>query len=254
METLARLRYVLVVLTAALGLLAPSAAVAAPYHGVNAWFNFSNMPYGTTGFVENRVNVTRNAPYQYYATYWKYKSGGDGYMGLQSNGRMPVTNQTTNLFRFSLWGGNGYRNLRNGTRCARFGHEGKGIECAMPFWFSTNRWYVYQVKDAGSDAYGRWWEASIKDEPTGRWFSLGQIRTPYRSSISEVAQFTESFQQPRANDCWSIRRSEVVMVVPFASPYGKNPGRHSQTWFPNNPCANGSAATGYGAIAMRMGR
>lgn len=232
----------------------PTAASAAPYHGVNAWYNWRHTGFGATNFVENRVNITRNAPSQYYSVYWKYMFGGDGYMGLQSNGRMPVTNQTTNLFRFSLWGANGYRNLNPNTRCAKFGHEGSGIECAMPFWFATNRWYVYQVKDAGSDSYGRWWEASIKDEPTGRWYSLGQLRTPYNSYITEVAQFTESFAQPRANDCWSILRSEVIFVAPFGAPNVGNIGRHATTTYPNNPCANGSSTSGYGAIAMRMGR
>ena len=94
---------------------------------------------------------------------------------------------------------------------------------------------------------------NIKDEPTGRWYSLGEIRTPHTSFITEVVQFTESFEQPTPNDCGSIRASEVVMVVPFGSPYGGTPARHTGTYYPN-PCANGCFVHRLRAIAMNMGR
>jgi hypothetical protein len=246
----------IVAIVASIALFSPASALAAPFHGVDAWFDFSNTPFAATNMVENRVNITRSAPSQYYAVYWQYMFGGDGYMGLQSDGRMPVTNQVTNLFRFSMWGANGFRNVAASGRCADFGHEGSGIECAMPFWFATNRWYVYQVKDVGSDASGRWWEASIKDEVTGQWFSLAQIRTPHTSFITTVVQFTESFVQPVPDDCSSIRASEVVFIVPFGAPRGGSPAHFNTITYPS-PCSNASATNAlaaYGAISMRMGR
>jgi hypothetical protein len=231
-----------------------SRALAAPYHGVNVWYAFTNP--GGAALVEQRIRVVRDTPGQYYAL--TMMTPGDvvhSYFGLQPDGRMPVTNQTARLFRFSVWNADAFLPAP-ATECAVFTHEGTGVECAIRYPFQINRTYLMRAENIGNDARGRWWAAWILDLTTNQWTYLGQVHSLNTALLTRGVQFTESWRQPIADSCESIRASEVQMLAPFGAANSQWIARYESHSFPSNPCANASLVwTGSPAWGvMRMGR
>ena len=173
--------------------LAPGPAWAAPYAGTHVRFSFSRNPEGVWNY-DQRLTVQDDAPGMYYAAsfYFKKDSSKSGYFGLQPDGRMPVSGVNKPLVRFSLWNANGFQ-APAGSECARFSHEGTGIECARPYAYQVGREYTLRTWRLHRDAEGVWWGMWLIDASTGAETHVANIRLPGDpGDIASVIQFNES--------------------------------------------------------------
>jgi len=107
----------------------------------------------------------------------------------------------------------------------RFGGEGEGWSCRIPYPWEAGRVYALKVFTPG----GGWWGAKVRDEQTGRISELGGIRVPqhWRNLDSWSIMWTEYYGPPLTS-CRDLAYSSVVFGAPRANDGEVRPaGMHS---------------------------
>ncbi|GLY04492.1 DUF3472 domain-containing protein [Actinoplanes sp. NBRC 101535] len=190
---------------------APAQAVQHQNANIAARWNFN----GATGFwnIDQRVQVTRKARNSYWAMQWGFTSTPNeaGYMGLQTDARRP-NGSTGDLAIFSLWNATNAR----GSSCGRFGGEGTGWSCRLPYTIDVRTDYRYRVWRLEADGGGQWWGAWVLNVRTGVEQQIGAIRVAGgKNLMTPPLNFSEYWGD--AVSCDAVPRSVAVFTQPAAN-------------------------------------
>lgn len=136
--------------------------------------------------------------------------GSGSYMGLQQDGG------GGRKVRFSIWNATAFRESSvEGAACRRFGGEGVGMTCTIPYAWETGRWYRLRIWMLDSDAEGRqWWGAWVMDD-TGREQRVGDIRAPGPGLITSTSSFNEYYGPAEGFPCGRPPPSAVHVYQPL---------------------------------------
>ncbi|MBF0584226.1 MAG: DUF3472 domain-containing protein [Magnetococcales bacterium] len=130
---------------------------AGPFHDLDihlTWQEVSKPPAGL-GY------------YAMFAFYFQNKTV--GYTGLQwdNEGKKAI---------FSIWDASGSAGsaVPEG-QCKRFGHEGSGAQCIVPYEWQQGREYLLKIRPVGRTAGGEQWQSLIRELTTGRESVIGTL-------------------------------------------------------------------------------
>lgn len=142
--------------------------------------------------LDQDLSVKDKAPHTFWANQFTWTTGDNGYGGLQVDGeRFDGTIGETAIF--SIWNATASR----GANCGRFGGEGDGLSCRIPFMFETDYRYRLRFVRQELDSNGEWWwQASIRSIVPSSTSEqvIGSLRAPLgKSSIGSMLNFTEYF-------------------------------------------------------------
>ena len=155
----------------------------------------------------------------FWAHQFRMIGGEGGYIGLQTKGNR-VDGSLGKLAIFSIWDAEEGRGP-----AVRFGGEGTGWSCRIPYQWQAGRAYAMRVAAAG----GGWWEAAVRDEATGEVSQIGAIRVPehWRNLDSWSIMWTEYYGPP-LKSCRDLAYCSVVFGAPTANDGEAKPaGSHS---------------------------
>ena len=156
----------------------------------------------------------------FWAHQFRLIGGEGGYLGLQTKGNR-VDGSLGKMAIFSIW--DALEAAGPGT--TRFGGEGEGWSCRIPYKWEAGRAYGLKVSSVG----GGWWEAKVRDEATGVVSQIGGIRVPehWRNLDSWSVMWTEYYGSP-LDRCSDLAYSSVVFGTPLANDGETKPaGSHS---------------------------
>jgi hypothetical protein len=156
----------------------------------------------------------------FWAHQFRLIGGEGGYIGLQTKGNR-ADGSLGKMAIFSIWDAE----AAEGPGTIRFGGEGEGWSCRIPYPWQAGRPYRMKVFTPG----GSWWGAKVRDEATGEVSDLGGIRVPqrWRNLDSWSIMWTEYYGGPLAN-CSDLPYSRVVFHTPWANDGEVKPaGSHS---------------------------
>ncbi len=177
---------------------------------------------GYTSFEHVLVPETDPGPDATY--FWAHQfrliGGEGGYIGLQTKGNR-ADGSLGKLAIFSIWDAE----EADGPGTVRFGGEGVGWSCRIPYQWEAGRAYGLKVFTPG----GGWWGAKVRDEATGVVSELGGIRVPrhWRRLDTWSIMWTEYYGPP-LNSCRDLAYTSVVFGTPTANDGEVKPaGSHS---------------------------
>ncbi|HEX2118975.1 MAG TPA: DUF3472 domain-containing protein [Acidimicrobiales bacterium] len=156
----------------------------------------------------------------FWAHQFRMIGGEGGYIGLQTKGNR-ADGSLGKMAIFSIWDAV----EAEGPGTIRFGGEGTGWSCRIPYQWQAGQAYTMKVFTPG----GSWWGAKIRDETTGQISELGGIRVPehWRHLDSWSVMWTEYYGPP-LNSCRDLPYSSVVFGAPTANDGEVKPaGSHS---------------------------
>jgi hypothetical protein len=156
----------------------------------------------------------------FWAHQFRLIGGEGGYIGLQTKGNR-ADGSLGKMAIFSIWDAE----EAEGPGTIRFGGEGEGWSCRIPYQWQAGRAYGLRVFTPG----GGWWGAKVRDEATGVVSELGGIRVPghWRNLDSWSIMWTEYYGPP-LNSCSDLPYSSVVFGTPTANHGEVKPaGSHS---------------------------
>ena len=156
----------------------------------------------------------------FWAHQFRMIGGEGGYIGLQTKGDR-ADGGTGKIAIFSIWDAE----EAEGVGAMRFGGEGTGWSCRIPYPWEAGRPYGLKVFTPG----GGWWGAKVRDEATGEVTEIGGIRVPghWRNLDSWSVMWTE-YYGPALNTCADLPYSSVIFGTPTADDGEVKPaGSHS---------------------------
>ena len=156
----------------------------------------------------------------FWAHQFRLIGGEGGNSGLQTNGNR-ADGSVGKTAIFSIWDAE----EAAGPGPMRFGGEGVGWSCRIPYPWQAGRAYGLKVASLG----GGWWAGKVRDEATGESDDIGGIRVPghWRNLDSWSVMWTEYFGPPLGS-CRDLAYSSVVFGTPTANDGEAKPaGSHS---------------------------
>ena len=156
----------------------------------------------------------------FWAHQFRLIGGEGGYIGLQTMGHR-ADGSVGKMAIFSIWDAE----EAEGPGTLRFGGEGEGWSCRIPYAWEAGRAYGMKIFTPG----GGWWGAKVRDEETGKVDEIGGIRVPehWRNLDSWSVMWTE-FYGPPLNSCSDLPYSSVIFGTPTAHDGEVRPaGSHS---------------------------
>lgn len=156
----------------------------------------------------------------FWAHQFRLIGGEGGYIGLQAGGNR-ADGSVGKTAIFSIWDAE----EAAGPGPMRFGGEGVGWSCRIPYPWQAGRAYGLKVASLG----GGWWAAKVRDEATGEINEIGGIRVPghWRNLDSWSVMWTEYFGPP-LGACRDLAYSSVIFGTPAANDGEAKPaGSHS---------------------------
>jgi hypothetical protein len=201
-----------------------------------AYWNFN----GANGFwnVDQQVRIATKAHHTYWAMNWGFTvtPNEGGYMGLQTNG-IRFDGSTGETAIFSLWNAN----AASGSGCGRFGGEGVGYSCRVPYAFGTGVYYRYRLWRLNTDAGGQWWGAWMQNTATGADTYIGSIRVAAAKTLTTTPMnFTEYWGEDVG--CNNVPVSVAYYTQPAANSQGGNTYQYGSVFASSyrGPCTGGS--------------
>jgi len=145
----------------------------------------------------------------FWAHQFRMIGGNGGYIGLQTKGNLP-DGSLAKVAIFSIWDAE----EAEGAGAMRFGGEGAGWSCRIPYAWKAGTAYAMRVSTTGEG----WWRGQVRDEQTGEVSDLGSIRVPgeWRQLDSWSVMWTEYYGPALAN-CRDLAYSSVVFSAPTAN-------------------------------------
>ncbi len=152
--------------------------------------------------------------YAMFAFYFQNKAV--GYTGLQwdNDGKKAI---------FSIWDASKETvgSVPEGA-CQRFGHEGSGAQCIVPYPWEKGREYLLRVKVLDRTAGGERWQSVIQDLTTGRETVTGVITVKdspgyigYGRLTGKGVSVLEYYGHARMDDCQAL----PVVVLGWRGPF-----------------------------------
>jgi len=187
-------------------------------------------PSGHAGATSMRVNhiwatlpnsTEKHGNAVFGSTQQWYTGGPGGYMGTQAwrdkSGKM------TYRALFSCWDADsttktGWLNEPDG-HCERFGGEGVGSHCSIPYTLKQDNEYAVEVSFHGNNKTGAFWKGTITDKSSGVVTNIGTLYYPnYKGLIGygnmqiNAADFLEYFE---ADGCANQAIAGVGLIGPY---------------------------------------
>jgi len=202
--------------------------------------------------IDQKIWVQRSNNKSYWPLVWSWEDGNGvgGYMGLQQG-----TSGSNQNVRFSLWNAiDADVSNAKGATARKFGGEGIGYTCELPFTINPNKFYRYRLWRLNEDAEGRWWGAwIIEADSNGNLIEhpLGKIKVPKKYNhvdVNSISNFVEYYGD-RMDECRKVPPS----VIGFTPPYVNYKGNGNYTAYSTynysnkaegNRCVNGNESNG----------
>lgn len=200
------------------GSTAVAASIALPTALVHNFYGFDQKGpfYNLDVYVKWEVepNTTTGTFAGYFLT---FQNGGGGYFGTQID-------STSKKAIFSIWDidGTSITALPLGN-CIRFGHEGSGSSCVIPYNWIVGREYRLRIWVLDSVVGAVKWGAWIQDTVTGLETPIGTISlkdskgySGYGMLSPNGTNFLEQYGSGSVNSCASLPYSKVTWRGPYA--------------------------------------
>jgi hypothetical protein len=175
---------------------------------------FHNMEIHLT-WREAKTPPAQLGYYAMFMFYFQNKAG--GYMGLQwdNQGKRAI---------FSLWDAQDVPgSAAPEGECKRFGHEGSGAQCFLPYPWEMGREYLLRLALLSASAKGERWQATIRDLGTGREQVIGVIEAKnsagqvgYGRLTGRSVNVLEYYGHARMDDCQALPVVLLRWRGPFA--------------------------------------
>lgn len=145
----------------------------------------------------------------FWAHQFRMIGGNGGYIGLQTKGDL-ADGSVGKMAIFSVWDAE----AAEGPGAVRFGGEGAGWSCRIPYAWQAGHAYAMRVSTSGDG----WWLGQVRDEMSGEVSELGVIRVPqqWRQLDSWSVMWTE-YYGPAPATCADLAYSSVVFSAPTAN-------------------------------------
>jgi hypothetical protein len=172
--------------------------------------NFPSTPNGYSN-IKTTITVTEepgNGGNTFWASQWGYAHSGEGgYIGLQQR------SGTAKYLNFSIWGASSWQELGPGSYCRYFSHEGLGVQCDIPYGWTTGVTYQMMVERTAAMS----WRASITDLHSDSTTPVAIINLPDdRGGISSLGQWVENFS-PELPSCEAVPPAVATFGRPTAN-------------------------------------
>jgi len=197
--------------------------------------------------IDQKIQVVKPAPATQWVIMWNWVAdpAHGGYLGFNTN------DQGKGQALFSLWNAD----RANGANCQKFGGEGEGLSCRMPFDVNPETVYQLRLVRTKVEAQGVWWSAWIienadADSPTEHF--LGEIRVQPQMNLirgNSIMNFSEYFGLV-VEKCRMVPLSILALAPPAANKekgsenYAYNSTRNGGSNPQDNPCRTGDEAAG----------
>ena len=161
-------------------------------HGKNLYTYYA-WPASSRGYYNVDAVLTVLAVEAQVKVFWAHqvwmRDGPVAYLGLQNQGNLP--DRLGKLAIFSIWDATRAR----GAHCQRFGGEGVGLSCRVPYEWVVGHSYRLRLWATTREAEGQWWGAWVIDLRSGDETFIGEIRAPLGAGWieSNTVSFTEYF-------------------------------------------------------------
>ncbi|MDQ4089056.1 MAG: hypothetical protein M3163_01945 [Actinomycetota bacterium] len=137
-----------------------------------------------------------------------------------------------------------------GAATGRFGGEGEGWSCRVPYLWEPGRGYGLRVWTVEPG----WWAASVRDEVTAVETEIGFIQVPrqWRQLDTWSVMWTEYYGGPLSR-CTDLPHSKVVFSIPTAQEGTVEPER-SVSRLGDGTCDSSRTEPVPGGVRHEMGR
>ena len=149
----------------------------------------------------------------FWAHQFQLVDGEGGYLGLQTKGNR-ADGSLGKMAIFSIWDAVEAEGAGpGGFGCVRFGGEGTGWSCRIPYPWVAGQAYRLRVWTGG----GGWWAATVTDERSGAVSPIGRIRVPgeWGRLASWSVMWTEYYGRPLRR-CTQLAHSRAIFGTPMA--------------------------------------
>jgi hypothetical protein len=149
----------------------------------------------------------------FWAHQFQLDGGEGGYLGLQTKGNR-ADGSLGKMAIFSIWDAVEAEGAGpEGSGAVRFGGEGTGWSCRIPYRWVAGDTYRLRVWTEG----GGWWSATVADEGSGQAHAIGRIRVPgdWGRLGSWSVMWTEYYGPPLRR-CTDLAHSCAVFGTPTA--------------------------------------
>ncbi len=178
----------------------------------------------------------------FWAHQFRLVGGDGGYLGLQTWGNL-TDRRLERIAIFSIWNGL----AAEGESPVRFGGEGTGWSCRIPYPWVAGRSYRLRV---ATDERA-WWSASVTDEGSGVTRLIGRIRVD--EAVTGLDRWSVMWTEhygPIAR-CADLSHSRVVFTTPTADGGVVPERQHSHVG--DGDCEGSSVEAVPGGVRHEMG-
>ena len=236
----------------------PAHAFKLPLHSSRSDYTFPvDGPFYNMDMHLTWQEVSRPPPglgyYAMFAFYFQNKAV--GYTGLQwdAKGKKAI---------FSIWDHSGVADstVPEG-KCKRFGHEGSGAQCIMPYTWKTGREYLLMVKTVQKTGTGERWQSVVRDLLTGQETVIGTIElknsagyTGYGRLTGKGVNVLEYYGSTKLDDCRALPVVALGWRGPFANERRLRADNVRLSYPARVACTNSTLASpGTGQVEQRAG-
>jgi hypothetical protein len=165
----------------------------------------------------------------FWAHQFRIEGGEGGYIGLQTKGNR-ADGSLGKMAIFSIWDALG----AEGMGTVRFGGEGTGWSCRIPYMWEPGRAYRLRV----STETAGWWDASVTDTVTGTTSWIGRIQVPETwGGLGTWSVMWTEYYGGALRRCEELAHSRVVFGFPVADDGAISPDTHDNT-YNDGTCGN----------------
>ncbi|MBF0162202.1 MAG: DUF3472 domain-containing protein [Magnetococcales bacterium] len=250
-------RLCLLVILLLWAVVSPAYALKLPLHSSQGDYTFPvDGPFSNMDIHLTWREVSQPPPgLGYYAMFaFYFQNRAVGYTGLQwdAAGKKAI---------FSVWDRE-QSGVAGGTvpegQCKRFGHEGRGSQCIMPYDWKTGREYLLTVKTVQRTETGERWHAVVRDLITGQEREIGTIELKesagYGRLTGKGVNVLEYYGHAQLNDCRDLPVVVLNWRGPFANERRLRADNVSLSYPTRFECTNStSTSPGTGQVEQRAG-
>ncbi|MEO5364430.1 MAG: DUF3472 domain-containing protein [Magnetococcus sp. DMHC-8] len=236
----------------------PAAAFQLPIHSSSGSYTFPvDGPFYNLDVHLTWREVSKPPPgLGYYAMFaFYFQNRVVGYTGLQwdGDGKKAI---------FSIWDAKeSPESARPEGKCKRFGHEGNGAQCIIPFAWETGREYLLGIRPVERTTGGERWQSVVRDLLTGRETVIGVIQLRDNAGHVGFGHLTgkginvlEYYGHAKLEECKAL----PVVVLDWRGPFADERRMRAKDVHFSYPaksgCLNSSVASpGTGQVQQRAG-
>ncbi len=222
-----------------------TAAQQQQYANAYVYWEFGEKSNDVTD-VDQNIWIAKTATGSQWVMTWAWTAdpAHGGYLGFNTS------DEGNGQALFSLWNAD----KAVGKSCAKFGGEGEGWSCRMPFEVKENVAYRLHLARIRTEKDGVWWAASLIENPASdspAEHKLGEIRVNAKMNAirgNSINNFSEFFGGVKAK-CSQVPLSIFATAPPLANRSGDDlykytARRNGQSDPKENPCKTGNEKAG----------